>query len=434
MINRILMLGVLLTTLLCLSACQETYDLTQGSVAAVDIPTPFTVKTNRLSGTYSSSTHFLHPDGRLFSWGGNWDGQLGNFPLTAASRVPVPVNLTHLGLSNEFKNLATSGYYNYHMCAVHASGKVLCWGSNYTGECGIGNDTDLCNKPTEILMNHLPEANDFLMVSVGQERTCGLHANQKIFCWGKNSTGGELGTGDTTNHFVATEVDMSVAAVTNKFKYVSVSETNSCGIHDNGKIYCWGWNDSGQLGIGTSGPGLKSLSPIEINMSAHPEGNNFVAVGAGYHSCGIHANGKLFCWGGNSNGELGIGPLPNQSLPIAVDMSLTFKLNSFTAIEISSSNTCAIHLDKSVYCWGDNGYSAISGSALPEDRPFPYDMSSQAVSNSFTQVSTDNEGWTICGLHINDKLYCSGRNSSGQLGNNSIIDSPTPVEVDMSSM
>lgn len=429
--------ALILFILLSLASCNEEfrYKIQEGNIT--DDEDALVIKINRISGTYAHSSHFLHPSGKLYSWGANWDGQLGNNddPLFADSWLAVEVNASHLGLSNEFKYLATAGYYNYHMCAIHQTGKVLCWGTNWSGECGVGNLVDPCNKPTEIKMSHLTETNDFLMVTVGQDKSCALHSNQKIFCWGNNSASGELGTGDVADHIEPTEIDMTLAGVANQFKFVSVSESNGCGVHQNGKIYCWGWNSSGQLGNGTSGWVTSSLSPIEIDMSAHPEGNDFVSVAAGFHTCGIHANGKLFCWGENGAGELGIGSNIDTFLPTEVDMSVQLKINSFTEVDVSSNSTCAVHIDKSLYCWGDNGTPAISGSINPQEtRPFPYDMTTQGVSNQFTNAATDSEGWRICGLNLNGLLYCSGYNSYGSLGDGTDNDTPTPIEVDMSSM
>lgn len=421
-------LFILLATLFLTSCEKFRVAVTEGDITQDSSPA---IKQFRLAGTYSDSTHYLHTNGKLYSWGANWDGQLGD-RTTNDSHIPVQVDVSHLSLTNNFKTLSSTGYYNYQVCAIHQTGKLLCWGSNYSGECGDGNFNTLCTEPTLVVMSHLSLENNFLMVSVGQEKTCALHANKKIYCWGLNS--GLLGTGDSANKLLPTEIDMSLNSDNNEFKYVSVSETNGCGVHENGKVYCWGSNWSGQLGLGTSGMGTDSNRPVEINMSAHLEGNDFVAVAAGYHSCGIHSNGKLFCWGENGNGELGIGSTTDSSLPVEVDMSLEFKINSFTDVNLSSNSTCAIHADKSLYCWGDNGQPAISGSATQENRPFPYSMSPLSLANRFTAMSVDSEGWVICGIHENAKVYCSGKNTDGELGNNSTTNSPTPVAVDMSMM
>lgn len=386
----------------------------------------------RITTSENDAIHILLEDGRIFSWGGNWDGQLLD-GTTTSSPIPVEANLTAYGITNNFKTLSYSGSYSYHVCAIHNSGKLYCWGSNWSGECGIGvtDTTTLCYDLTEVRMDHTVYANDFLQVSTGQEVTCALHSNKKIYCWG-NSGSGRVGDG-TNGPFDALlpqEIDMSVAGETNEFKFVHANEWNGCGVHISGKIFCWGWNSNGVIGNGTISSA--ALPPTEIDMSSHPEENDFVQVVTGFHACGLHASGKVFCWGENGSGTSGNGTTTDTSSPVEIDMGLTGKANNFTELFTNYDSMCALHQDGTLYCWGYNSSGEyLTGDTSDKDRPVLYDMSAEPISNNIKTAGMS--AWAVCVHHENDKFYCSGYNWAGLGDAGGTQSSLVPLEVDTSN-
>src|SRR3989454_3013724 len=136
----------------------------------------------------------------------------------------------------------------------------------------------------------------FATVSGGDDHTCGVTADGVAYCWGNNGLG-QLGNGTTTNSAIP-------AAVAGGLTFAAVSASTgsfTCGLTPGGAAYCWGANDVGMLGTGSSG---RSSVPVAV-----AGGHSFSALSTGYdHTCARTANGTAYCWGGNQFGQLGTGP------------------------------------------------------------------------------------------------------------------------------
>src|SRR6267143_1556819 len=141
----------------------------------------------------------------------------------------------------------------------------------------------------------------FTIVSAGQDHTCGLTTDGDVYCWGANADG-QLGIGasDTLPHPKPLRVASRI-----KFKVVSAGNRHTCALTADGTAYCWGANDSGQLGNGSI---TASATPVAVQGKLV-----FVSVSAGAtHTCGITSAGDADCWGGNWHGQLGNGSLDGE--------------------------------------------------------------------------------------------------------------------------
>jgi len=138
--------------------------------------------------------------------------------------------------------------------------------------------------------------NRYMQLSAGDYHTCGLTSRGAAYCWGYNGSGG-LGDGTTTTSGVN-----GPQRVIGGLKFASIQGGSffTCGLTASGAAYCWGENNSGQLGDGTTS---NSLSPQAVIG-----GLKFVSISVGYyHTCGITSRGAAYCWGYNVQGQLGDG-------------------------------------------------------------------------------------------------------------------------------
>ena len=136
--------------------------------------------------------------------------------------------------------------------------------------------------------------------------SCGLVSDGTAYCWGRNFFGA-LGTGDTTSHASPTPVAGGL-----QFSSIAIAELSSCGLTQAGAAYCWGDNRDGQVGI--------SPAPTAVSQPMAVEGGlTFVSLSAGGdHACGIANSGLVYCWGANESGQLGVTSPESSPTPVAV--------------------------------------------------------------------------------------------------------------------
>ncbi len=204
-----------------------------------------------------------------------------------------------------------------HTCAILDDGSVRCWGSNSDGQLGDGTTTSR-NTPTAL--SSWPSGRTAVAITAGGYHTCAILDDGSVRCWGYNS-GGQLGDGTTTSRNTPTAImwwnpsGRTTAAIT-------AGDYHTCAIFDDGSVRCWGWNDDGQLGDGTTTSRNTSTA-----LSSWPSGRTAVAITAGdYHTCAILDDGSVRCWGYNNHGQLGDGTSTNRYTPTSVNTTAQFGL------------------------------------------------------------------------------------------------------------
>ncbi len=240
----------------------------------------------------------------------------------------------------------------------------------------------------------------------GNGHSCGLAASGAAYCWGLNQNG-QLGDGTTTDRAspVAVVGGVTFAALATGGGY----GLHSCGLTASGAAYCWGSNSSGQLGDGTT---TDRSSPVAV-----AGGLSFQALAVGYaHTCGVATTGAAYCWGANNYLELGDGTSTNRSTPVVVGGGLTFQ-----RLAAGGTHTCGFTVSGSAYCWGDNQVGALGdGTNTSHGTPV-------AVAGGLTfQALAAGEGYT-CGITSSGAAYCWGDDTFGELGSASSSNSPVPV-------
>ena len=334
----------------------------------------------------------LAADRSAYCWGRNGDGQLGTGDTIPSTR-PAAVSGTL-----EFVSLSAGGR---HTCGLTTGGRVYCWGANSWGQLG-DSTTENRPLPVEVTGDLI-----FTSVSAGGYHTCAVALDSTVYCWGANNLG-QLGTNDTNSRVVPVAVFGGL-----KFTSVSAGGGHTCGVTLDFEPYCWGNNDGGQLGDGL---GVTSAVPVRVAGVLHFRS---VTAGGG-HSCGIGAiewDGVSFCWGQNSNGQLGDGTFANKLAPQTIAGGLTFQ-----SLDAGMNHTCGIGAGGS-YCWGQGVFGQLgNGGDLTQPSP-------AQVSGSVTYQSVDAGGGHTCGVGPGNLVLCWGRNSSGELGDGTRRNSTVPIEV-----
>ena len=190
----------------------------------------------------------------------------------------------------------------------------------------------------------------FFLVSAGDQHTCALSETGVAWCWGRN-TDGQLGIGRTST----TARPVTVHSSAQTFRSISAGGAHTCALDFNGVASCWGSNASGQLGNGQST--TRSNVPVRVAGSLA-----WLAISAGAtHTCALAQNGAPYCWGSNSDGQLGTGVAGDQRAPVQVR-----GLSEAVAISAGDRFTCAIRTTGVAVCWGRAGRLGSAGaSATP---------------------------------------------------------------------
>jgi alpha-tubulin suppressor-like RCC1 family protein len=247
----------------------------------------------------------------------------------------------------------------------------------------------------------------FSQVSGGGYHTCGLTADGLAWCWGYNESG-QLGDGtDTGPEHCAGAVGPFAcgtrpAAVQGgrRFRQLSAGQFHTCAVTVDYRAYCWGGNP-GALGDGTT---IDRLAPVAV-----AGGHRFRTVDAGdAHTCGIsYPDNTVWCWGVNASGQLGDGTTTQRLVPVAV-----LGGRRFHRVSAGGSHTCGVTTAGPAFCWGSNRYGQIGDSTEVARRTGP---SRVAVRSDFRDI--DAGTYHTCAVTASQRAWCWGNGRNGQIGN-----------------
>ncbi len=390
----------------------------QGDAVEEEVQATFTTASRIVSlsaGAYHTCA--VGADGAAFCWGANWYGQLGSpsSNLEPPRRVSTGLGFTSLSLGL------------LHTCGVTVGEQAYCWGYNLTGELGNGTTTHR-DFPSPVSGEY-----SFVSVTAGAAYACGLTADSTAYCWGSNDSH-ELGTSSRLETCIDengwSHSCWPTPRPVGSYVFLTVGYSVTCGIAPDGATYCWGDNINGQLGV-EEAPETCSLEygqqwPCSSLPQLVTGGHSFVFLTAGVtQTCGLTAEGTAYCWGNNFTGQLGAGfvsgPFDLQYTPLEVVGG-----HSFVSLVAGSEHTCGLTADGQAFCWGLNSDGQLGIGEVSDKVPQPV-----AVTGSHTFEALTTWWYFTCGLTTDGDVYCWGNNNEGQLGvpPESQPESATPIRV-----
>jgi alpha-tubulin suppressor-like RCC1 family protein len=280
--------------------------------------------------------------GVAWCWGQNARGQLGDGAM-ASTATPVRVAGNFV-----FGNVAAGPYSS---CAQTTGRDAYCWGDNNNGYLGVQAPNGFVRTPSAVALG-LP----FQAFSTGTSHQCGIELSLALRCWGLGNNG-QLGTGD-----YGTKSAPTLVAVNRAWVSVGAGGTHTCATDFQSGVWCFGLNNFGQLGTGTN---VQTNTPVQVVTPQF-----FIRVASGArHTCAITTSSReVWCWGLGHRGQLGTGVFdPNL---VALQPVRVQSQERFMDIDAEQDFTCAMTETGRIYCWGDNtegqlGMAPSSGSAVP---------------------------------------------------------------------
>ncbi len=346
----------------------------------------------------------IRTSGRLFCWGADDRGQLGDGGTNTPQPMPVEV------AGGETDWVAVSAGYD-HTCALRSSGRLYCWGIDDNGELGDGSPGEARTVPTQVAGG----ATSWAAVSSGWHHTCALRRSGRLYCWGLDSRG-QLGRGTIGGSRFS---PAQVVGQRTDWSLVSSGTAHTCALRSTGRAFCWGNDELLQLGDGDSGSTTGTPSQVAGGRTDWTS----ISSGAG-HTCALRASGRLYCWGQDGLGQLGDGAAgPARGTPGQVAGAST----QWRRVVSGQVHTCAMRANRRVFCWGDD----TIGGQLGDGEPLvSADTPQQLAGGATDWTALSSLGDHTCATTTAKRLYCWGYNDFGQLGaTTSAPWSPEPIEV-----
>ncbi|WP_412471163.1 hypothetical protein [Halobacteriovorax sp. RT-2-4] len=322
--------------------------------------------------------------GQYWNWGQAGTG-MGNAGLFMPKKVP---------LAKTWKSMA-AGYMLF--CGIDDSDDAYCMGRDLDGALGNGAaDTATYSHPSTIVTGgHKWDA-----LSVNERSVCGVTTSNDAYCWGNNSYG-NLGSGNTTSSFH----DPNLVVGGHSWSKVSAGYYHTCGMRTDGAVYCWGANRFGGLGNGVATGNTTTLTTTPTAVNG---GLTFTDIGVGDHfTCGLATDSKIYCWGLDSQGQLGNDTsYTSSSTPVEVVGGAVW-----TSLSVGASHVCALQASGNGYCWGGGNNGAL-GQGDSSNRPEPAIIAGHSWNKLVSGM------WHTCGIeNVTGYMYCFGYGEGGEIGN-----------------
>jgi len=367
----------------------------------------------------------------VWCWGKNNMGQLGD-GTTSDSNIPVKVRSIGDMKYGKIIDIFTAQHHSCVLTQLGSNKKVYCWGSNEDGQLGNGSSGAGNYSSVPVEVGGTLAGKDVTSIGGTGDVSCAI-VSGKIYCWGRNNMG-QLGFGNPGNPgFRATPVQINSGGhnrlpsnyFATKLATGGSRSQTMCTITTEKRAYCWGLARFGQMGIGpisgnhySYATRVKDLENVtDISQDGYTWASDHAYVS---HTCAI-ASGRVYCWGGAGRGQsgpLGHGAFGAHFQPVQVNGLPGVPLR----IEVGIAHSCALvndHGNKNVYCWGDNKLGQLgTNSNTPQFSTSPktvhVGIGGLPPTESVVDIAAGaNRG---CAIMTNKRSYCWGLNENGQIG------------------
>ena len=400
-------------------------------------------------GKFADHNTLITQNNKVYVWGANYYGQLGlgdtNDRNTPTKNTQLEQLIQQNGGVNNILTLKTSWKHNV---LVFKNGKVYVWGANYYGQLGLG-DTTNRNAPTkntqlEQLIQENGDANNILTLETGHSYSILIFKNGKVYVWGYNEYG-QLGIGDTTNRNTPTENTKLEQIIqenggAENILTLKTGYAHNILIFKNGKVYVWGRNGYGQLGLGDNTNGKTPTENTQLEQIIQENGgaDNILTLKTGWdHNILIFRNGKVYVWGRNEYGQLGLGDqgrrnTPTENSQLEQIIQENGGADNILTLKTGESHNILIFRNGKVYVWGYNEFGQLGlGDTNHRYTPTENSELEQKIQDNggSENILTLETGYSYNILIFkNRKVYVWGRNNVGQLGLGDTTNRDTPTE------
>ena len=373
-----------------------------------------------------SHTAVLTSLGRVFTWGENTVGALGD-GTTIDKNIPVDITDMFGLAEGEFITNISLGY--SHSAALSSQGRLFTWGNNLDGQLGDGTNIDRL-LPTDITNNfNLEFGENFIWIALGGFHSFALTSDYRIFTWGANESG-QLGDNTTISKNLPVEItDNFELDLSEHVLYASLGFRHSAILTSDDRLIVWGDNTYGQLGDSTY---ENSLLPIDItdNFSLNPL-EYIIRFSLGYnHSAVITSEGRLFIWGSNEGGQLGDGTFVDKNTPILASSFFTLETEEIiTNFSLGRYHTIVYTSHERVFSFGDNTFGQLADGGIVTISNTPIEITDHfvlALGETIYDISSFNSHVFI--ITSEGKLISWGYNLYGTLGDGTNSDRYYPEE------
>ena len=359
---------------------------------------------------------------KLYCWGINNVGQLGNGQTGSGSSYPVEVS----SLTDVMSVAVDSGS---GACATLLDSSVYCWGDSGNGRIGDGRNGDGLGNNSSVPIK-VELGSTAWTVSAGGGTPCALMSDKTVKCWGYNFWG-TVGNGtDQSNGTSSVLSPVVVTGLSDVVRVDSGGSTTCALINTGGTVYCWGYGTPGTLGDGVDHSGnfcwngttpvCSVRTPVQVTGLTNARE---ITVGDN-HACALMMDRTVQCWGSNTSFKLGKQTAPDScnknTETCARSPGLVSGLTSVQQISAGGNTTCALKTDGLIFCWGAYG-SGNLGTNASADSYTPIEIA--GISNASKVAVGDSY---VCAILATGTVKCWGSNTNGQFGNGTKTSSATP--------
>ncbi|HEX3760002.1 MAG TPA: hypothetical protein VHW23_14905 [Kofleriaceae bacterium] len=359
-------------------------------------------------------------DGTVWCWGANQAGQLGNGSFATAA-APIQVIDAAGGPFTDAADIDAGLDFT---CARRLDGTAWCWGSGR--RVGGG---ELPDQPTpRAVMTAAGPLDAVVQVSAGATHACAVRSDGTVWCWGANDTA-QLGDADVTGRLVAAPVRRADGSAFDGAGLVAAGAGFTCAARaDN--TWCWGTNMFGQLGQ-PGGPAMSAAPVVAL-----PAAVTALAAGGG-HACAAEPDGSAWCWGRTEDGQIGEPGLPGVGVaPVPVQLAGGDPLAGTQSLAAGEAHSCASTTSGGVRCWGAGDSGQLGNASTGAETAVEVDTASGPLSDAIAVTAGIDDYHAAGGRHTcarqRDAVWCWGAGDSGQLGDGQMQGSALAAPVDLS--